>query len=121
MKISKVLILQENSLLAQALVSIFRGSGDSQFSIVSSSAKDFQNLVLDISELDPDYILFEESAPLVLKNMLVDLLTIYPSLRVIVISENSNWLHIYQKKNMLLTSPEDLLTMLSLDQKIDWA
>lgn len=89
--------------------------------MVTSAAKDFQALVMDISELDPDYVLFEESTPLTSKSMLVDLLTICPGLRVIVISENSNWLHIYHKRNMLLTSPEDLLTALSSDQKIDWA
>jgi hypothetical protein len=116
MKTSRVLILQENSLLTQALASVFRGAGNGQFRMVTSAAEDFQALVMDISELDPDYILLEESTPLASKNMLVDLLTFHPGLQVIVISKDSNWLHIYQKKNILLTKPEDLLTALSTDR-----
>lgn len=113
MKKIRVLILQENSLLAYALTSILRDSGDGQIRMVTSAAKDLQALVMDISELEPDYLLLEESTPLASKNSLIDLLTIYPGLPLIVISESNNWLHVYHKKNMLLTCSEDLLIMLA--------
>jgi len=117
MKTPRVLILQDNSLLSHALKSILRGSGVHQLKMVTSEAKDFTNLVLDISELDPDYVLLEESALAASKNQLIDLLKIYPGLRVIVISEESNLLHIYQNRDMLLTRPEDLLMALSSNEK----
>lgn len=117
MKTPRVLILQENSLLSHALKSILRGSETHQLKMVTSEAKDFTNLVLDISELDPDYVLLEESALATSKNQLIDLLKIYPGLRVIVISEESNLLHIYQNRDMLLTRPEDLLMALSSSEK----
>lgn len=117
MKAPRVLILQENSLLSHALKSILRGSGAHQLKMVTSEAKDFTNLVLDISELDPDYVLLEESAFATSKNQLIDLLKIYPGLRVIVISEESNLLHIYQNRDMLLTRPEDLLMALSSSEE----
>jgi hypothetical protein len=116
-KTPRVLILQENSLLSHALNSILRGSNAHQLKMVTSEAKDFTNLVLDISELDPDYVLLEESGLATSKNQLIDLLKIYPGLRVIVISEESNLLHIYQNRDMLLTRPEDLLMALSSNEK----
>jgi hypothetical protein len=117
MKTPRVLILQENSLLSHALTSILRGSGAHQLKMVTSEAKDFETLVLDISELDPDYVVLEETAVATSKDELINLLKTYPGLRVIVISQESNLLHIYQNRDMLLTRPEDLLTALSSHEK----
>jgi hypothetical protein len=108
-----VLILQANSLLKNALTNLFQRSGRDQFKLVTSGAKDFQGLVMDISELDPDFVLFDKTTSLVSKDMIFDILTTCPGLRVIVMDEDSNLLHIYLNKSMLLTTPEDLLAVLS--------
>jgi DNA-binding NarL/FixJ family response regulator len=112
-KIPRVLILQKNSLLSHALTSILHGPETRQFTTVTSAARDFQALVSDISELDPDYVLLEESTFMASTNALIDLLKTYPGMRVMIISEDSNLLHIYQNRNVLLTQPEDLLKELA--------
>ena len=106
-----VLVLQKNSLLNQALDSIVVSSGSSLV-VVASSAKNIQELLEDISGYKPDVVLLEESMPMAVKDTLADLLTIYPNLRVIIVSKDSNWVHIYNKQDMLLTRLEDLLTVI---------
>ncbi len=44
--------------------------------------------------------------------MLGHLLMINPELQVIIVSEDSNWVHIFHKKDMLMTRQSDLLDVL---------
>jgi DNA-binding NarL/FixJ family response regulator len=106
-----VLVLKRNSLLNQAMASILQSSS-SKLKVITSSANDVQGLVDDIANHAPDVILLDESMTLANKESLTHLLMVYPNLRVIVASDDSNWLHIYRKKDMLMTRPGDLLNVI---------
>jgi DNA-binding NarL/FixJ family response regulator len=109
--IPSVLVIKKNSLLNQAMASILHSSG-SRLKVITSSAIDVQGLASDIANHKPDVILLEESMTLANKDALTHLLMVYPNLRVIVASDDSNWLHIYRKKDMLMTRPGDLLNII---------
>ena len=47
--------------------------------------------------------------------MLGNLLMSYPQMRVVVVSEESNWLHIFDKKDKLMAQNSDLLDVLCVD------
>jgi hypothetical protein len=113
MKTISVLIPQANSLLKDALTGLFQRLGKDRFKLATSKANDFQTLVMDISEINPDFVLFEKNSSPISKNMLFDLITTCTGLRVIVLDVDSNLLNIYLKKSTLLTTPEDLLAVLS--------
>jgi DNA-binding NarL/FixJ family response regulator len=112
--IPSVLVIRKNSLLNQAMASILQSSG-SKIKVVTSAANDVQGLIVDISNLEPDVILLEESMALASKETITHLLMVYPNMRLIVVSDDSNWLHIYRKKDMLMTRPGDLLSIITSD------
>ncbi len=107
MGIKCILAIQE-SLMNQALVTALVTSIP-EHCVVTSTAKDAEALAEEISELKPDVILLGEAMPLAAKDTLAHLLMCFPELHVIVVSEDTNWLHVFHKKDLLLTHQSDLL------------
>jgi chemotaxis response regulator CheB len=103
-----MLAIQEKTLMNQALVTALLTSIPEP-SVVTSTAESVEALVTEISELKPDVVLLGEATPLAAKDTLAHLLMCFPELHVIVVSEDTNWLHVFHKKDLLLTHQSDLL------------
>lgn len=108
MGIKCILAIQEQTLMNQALVSALLTSIP-EHCLITSTAKNVDALVTEISELKPDVVLLGEATPLAAKDTLAHLLMCFPELHVIVVSEDTNWLHVFHKKDLLLTRQSDLL------------
>jgi chemotaxis response regulator CheB len=108
MGITCILAVQQHSLMNQALTSALLSSV-SEHKVFTSTANSLEALITEISELKPDVVLLGEAMPLAAENTLAHLLMCFAELRVIVVSEDTNWLHIFHKKDMLLTRQSDLL------------
>jgi chemotaxis response regulator CheB len=108
MGVTCVLAMQEYSLMNQALITALLSSIPEQ-KVVTSTANSLEMLITEISELNPDVVLLGEAMPLAAKDTLARLLMCFPELRVIVVSEDTNWLHVFHKKDLLLTRQSDLL------------
>lgn len=107
MGITCVLAMQQHSLMNQALITALLSSIP-EHKVVTSTANGLETLITEISELKPDVVLLGEATPLAAKDTLAHLLMCFPELRVIVVSEDTNWLHVFHKKDMLLTRQSDL-------------
>jgi hypothetical protein len=83
--------------------------------VVISDADDIKELAMDISKINPNVVLFSESQPLATKEVLAQLLISHPKIRVVTVSVSSNWLHIFDKEDKLLTNLEDLLTIIKAE------
>ena len=103
---SRVLIAYKNSLLNRILTNLLGSQTD--LSVVVGEATDMESLKSEISHHAPGVVLMGESMPLATTESLIKLMNAQPGLRVIVISEDTNWLHIYRKEDVLLTCAEDL-------------
>jgi chemotaxis response regulator CheB len=114
MSSTRVLVTQQAELLDRALTSMLLGSS-TKHELVTSSAKNLDDLMVEISDLMPNVIVLGESTPLAARDTLAPLLMAYPELRVIVISEDTNWLHVFHKKDLLLTHQSDLLDIINFD------
>jgi chemotaxis response regulator CheB len=108
MGITCVLAMQQHSLMNQALINALLSSIP-EHKVITSTANSLEALITEISELKPDVVLLGESMPLAAKDTLAHLLMCFPELRVIVVSEDTNWLHVFHKKDLLLTRQSDLL------------
>lgn len=106
-----VLVTQQNELLDRALVDMLL-SPKGKHELITSSAQNLDELLTDVSNQVPNVILIGESTPLATRDTLIPLLMAYPILRVIVVSEDTNWLHIFSKKDLLLTQTSDLLNLI---------
>jgi len=61
-----------------------------------------------IAQIQPDVVFLGESMPMVGNEALSHLLTDHRKIRVIVVSEDGNWLHVFKKEDKLLTGLNDL-------------
>jgi hypothetical protein len=108
-----ILVHKSDVLLKRAVLSLM--DLEKELEIVVSEAVDINELAMDVSKINPNVVLFSESQPMAAKEALTQLLVGHPKIRVVIVSVNSNWLHIYDKEDKLLTRLEDLLTVIKAD------
>ncbi len=114
MSITCLLAIPNNSLLDRALESII-SSGNSEIKLITSAAKNLTELVDEISDLGANIVILAESLPLAAKDTLVSLLMSFTELRVIVVSEDTNWLHVFHKRDMLMNRQADFKDAIYFD------
>jgi DNA-binding NarL/FixJ family response regulator len=101
-------------MLNRALTDLLQSS-NCELRIITSGANDVHGLIAETSKVKPDIVILGESTPLARMDVLGNLLMSYPKMRVVVVSEESNWLHIFDKKDKLMTRNADLLDALCVD------
>ena len=109
-----VLAVQQDSLIGRALASVLMSS-NSDLKLITYQAMDIRGLVAETMQLKPDVVILGESTPLAAESSLGQLLMSFPALRVIVVGEGNNWLHVFSKKDKLVTRQTDLLDVLCLE------
>lgn len=114
MNITVLLAIPDNTLLDRALASIIVG-GSPEVKVVTSGAKNLNELVSEISDMHIDIVIMAESMPLAAKDILLSVLMSFTELRIVVVSEDTNWLHIFHKKDQLMSRQADLLDVLYFD------
>jgi DNA-binding NarL/FixJ family response regulator len=107
----RVLVLQKESLLNQALANILKNS-ECDISVITSGAMEAKGFIEETAELRPDVVILGESTPMASKDVLGYLLMSNPEMQVVIVSEDTNYLHIFHKKDMLITRQTDLLDVL---------
>jgi DNA-binding NarL/FixJ family response regulator len=98
-------------MLNRALTDLLQNS-NCELKIITSGANDVHSLIAETSRVKPDIVILGESTPLARLDVLGNLLMSYPTMRVVVVSEESNWLHIFDKKDKLMAQNSDLLDAL---------
>ena len=111
MPIPCVLVITVNSLLGLALTNLINAS-DTGLVVFESTAKEFDELKWEINTYSADVILVEKNNSFAGEDTLTKLLTLYPKLLIVIVNEEDNWLQIYRRENLLMTSPQDLLEVL---------
>jgi hypothetical protein len=112
MNISGVLIITENSLLNVSLTNLINTSGSGLF-VVESTAQEFDELNREINKHKVNVILLDKANSFADEEVLTNLLTMYPKFLIVIVDEESNWLQIYRREKILLTSTKDLLSTIN--------
>lgn len=107
MKSPCVLAALSSSLFTMAVTSLL--ASEARLHVIASQAIGMSDLMQEIRCVEPDVILLEESIPLMSQTTILELLDTFSELRVIVVSEHNNWLHIFRKDTLLMTSTADLI------------
>jgi DNA-binding NarL/FixJ family response regulator len=110
----RVLVMKQDSLLNQAVATILKNS-ECEVKVITSGSNEVKGLIAEALELKPDIVILGESMPLARKEVLGHLLMTSPELQVIVVSEDTNWIHIFHKKDKLMTRQTDLSDVLCID------
>jgi len=82
--------------------------------LYESQAEDLEGLLNEISETDPTLILLDDSSSFSSESPLMSILMRKPGLPVIVISENSNSMHIVRRETQIINTSRDLIKAISL-------
>jgi len=107
------LVGRKDSLFKQLVASLLVDLND-QLELRENKAVDFGGLLDEIKDAKPDMILLEESSPFSENSLLTYLLINIPAMPVIVISEDSNLMHIVRRETKLLSSSSDLIETIDL-------
>jgi chemotaxis response regulator CheB len=105
-----VLIVVTNTLLKQAMTNLLVNHSD--MTVVTRGLKTVEELIDEISRHAPDVVVLAEGTLLSSADNLVTLLMLYPGLRVILFSEETNWLHVFSKDEVLMTQAADLVDLI---------
>ena len=105
-----ILIVVTNTLLKQAMTNLLVNHSD--MTVITRGIDTVQELVDEIARHTPEVVVLAEGTLLASADTLVSLLMLYPGLRVIVLSEESNWLHVFSKEEVLMTQAADLVDLI---------
>ena len=79
-----------------------------------SSADDLEGLLAEISDVELALILLDDSSPFSGDSLLVQILIHKPDLPVIVLSENSNLMHVVRRETTIIHSSKELVNAINL-------
>ena len=100
--------------LFRQIVSNLLVNVDDHVEIFESTARNLNDLLQDVSDINPDIILLEETSPLSVDSLLVHVLFAKPGRPVIVISQEHNWMHMVRWETIQLHSANDLISTIAL-------
>jgi len=100
--------------LFRQIVSNLLVNVDDHVEIFESTARNLNDLLQDVSDINPDIILLEETSPLSVDSPLVHVLFAKPGRPVIVISQEHNWMHMVRWETIQLHSANDLINTIAL-------
>jgi len=109
MNISCVLVITKNSLMNVSLKNLLIDS-EKDIAVIESIAEKFDELTREINTHKADVILLDKACSFAEEEVLTKLLTMHPRLLIVIVDEESNWLQIYRREDILLTSAKDLLS-----------
>jgi hypothetical protein len=77
--------------------------------VFKSQANDYQTLSDEILHLKPEIIILEGSGKMAEKGLIAHLMETHPMLKILVIQEDSNFIHIFRKDEVALEKTGDLI------------
>jgi chemotaxis response regulator CheB len=104
-------VAPKDSLFKQLVAGLLLDLAD-DINLYESRAVDFERLMDEFLVVSPDVVLLDEASPFSKDDFLVRLLIMKPGVPVIVISHESNSIHVVRRETQLLSSSHDLINML---------
>jgi hypothetical protein len=114
--VQRVLIVENSRLLGVGVQSLL--SGEPDLDVIRISPKDRTELIQAIERFRPEVVVVDEAMHLAGTARLLTFLEVWPELRVVVLSANSNLVRLYHKQRILVTQVSDLITVLRASQSL---
>lgn len=97
--------------MKRVLVSVLQSAG-AELEICVSEACDLNSLRADVARLAASLVFIGESTPFAENSAISQLLAIRPNMRVVVVSEETNWLQIFHREDRLLGSIPEFINLI---------
>ena len=106
-----VLFILKNPLLNLALTKIIKDS-KSSLNFIESNAQQYDELLMEIKTLIADVIILDKASYFASEEILTKLLNLYPKLLLILVDQDSNWLQVYRREDILINSSAELMEII---------
>lgn len=108
-----VLVINADGIMKRASVSLMNLAGELE--VVVSNARSIPELISDVTRINPDVVLINDSMPMAVDESVTHLLASQPKLKIIVASMDSNLLRVFNKDEMLLTRFDEFLGIIKAE------
>lgn len=81
---------------------------------VKSNANDLRGVLEEICYLKSQVVIIEEAATVDDQNSLSDMLTLSPDLKIILVSRDNNYIHVFRGADVLIESASEFLDIIRL-------
>jgi chemotaxis response regulator CheB len=113
--LKRVLVIQSKHLLAAGILSLLNREMD--LSVFDAICNDEIALLEHIKDIKPAVLVMDESSQLTDNFSFISLLNDSPDLRVIVIDERKNRMHIYEMQELEVGRAADLVTAIRREEQ----
>ena len=111
MIVPRVLVIAEDSILSYAISNLLNTTQEN-LAVIASEAQKASELASEINDHKPDVILTDKSNPLAKKEVLINILMSNQKIALILVQEDSNWLQIIRREDVLMAASEDLVKLI---------
>jgi hypothetical protein len=111
--VNRVLLVSGEDLITRGISSLLQNTGSVNLFIVS--IKNYSDLIREINDLRPDILVLRNSLEFASSTVMIPLLGKFPDLRILVIDESKNILHVYEKQEIRVTQTADFLGLVFKD------
>jgi len=113
--LERVLVIQSKHLLAAGILSLLNREVD--LNVFDATCNDVTTLIEQIRNIKPSVLVMDDSSHLAEHISIIPLLNDYPDLRVIIIGERKNRMHIYEIQELEVGRAADLITAIRREEQ----
>jgi len=110
--IPRVIVVTKDSFLNLALPKLIAVS-EGKFDVVESNANGLDELAEEINATEANVVLLEQNDLVTEGDIFEKVLSVHPNLFVIITNQEDNWLRIYRRQDVLISSSADLINVIS--------
>ena len=103
----RVLVVEEDSLFRNGIESSLRHAN---MQIIGTAPADIHVIVAEIKRTNPTAIILNDQSDNIDAQLILNLLNIYPTLKIIGLSLEHNRLNVYGKQEVQVTTTDDLIS-----------
>jgi hypothetical protein len=80
--------------------------------VIESKAEHYDELIVEMNTFIADVIFLDKNSSFANEDVLGKLLFLYPKLFLILVDQQSNWLHFYRREDILISSSVELMEII---------
>jgi len=105
--LKRVLLIRCDDLISGGIASLLKRAPD--INLLNITINDIPHLINKINEFCPSILVLKSNLKFIAPSSMIDLLSKFPNLRILLIDESKNIIHVYEKQEVQVTQSTDLL------------
>jgi DNA-binding NarL/FixJ family response regulator len=108
--VKRVLLVKSRNLIASGIASLIKQAKD--INLLNKSIDDIHHLVKEVRDLNPNILILNKSLGFATSQSILGLLCKFPDIRIFVIDDFQNIIHVYEKREFEVRQSGDLVGLI---------